>query len=395
MKFLLKTSQKPSQASRSSFSSILLLTILCSTLICENVNSSQGSKSQQKTKDYTISFHELTKGHDVVWGFDFINENQIIFTQRNGKLNILDLTTKTVSEVKNPPYVVNKGQGGLLDVRVHPEFSKNSLILLTYSKSVGSKITTALYQAKLSGNSLVEGKDLFVAKAESTNSIHYGSRITFDQKNNIFLSVGDRNDREESQNLKVHNGKILRLTPNGEAHPDNKLEKNPGGLKEIYSYGHRNPQGLFFDLEKNLLWSSEFGPRGGDELNLINMGENYGWPIVTFGREYWGPRIGEGTTKAGMVDAKVVWNPSISPSAMIVYQGSLFEKWKSHVFLACLGGQEIRRVNLSNDSTKNSVVDQETIGEKLSERFRSIRTGPKGQIFVSTDSGKIIQINKE
>ncbi len=318
---------------------------------------------------------------DVIWGFDFFKNGRIVFSERGGKLAVYDPVKKATTVLAGTPLVFAKGQGGMLDVRVHP---KTEEIYFSYSEPVKGGATTALGRAQVRDGKLVGFRKLFSAHEPNSNTIHFGSRIEF-KDGLIFLTVGDRDNRHKAQDLSFHNGKVLRLTEDGAPAPGNPFAKKAGAKPEIWSYGHRNPQGLVLDAKTGELWEAEFGPRGGDELNLVKQGLNYGWPVITYGREYYGPKIGEGASKAGMEQPVVHWTPSISPSALTVYRGSRFPEWEGQFFLACLSGTRIQRVKLQN----GKAVEQEILLADQAARFRNIRTGPDGYIYFSTDDGKI------
>ncbi len=320
---------------------------------------------------------------DVIWGFDFLPDGKIIFTERGGKLYTHDPKLKTTTLIGGTPVVHAVGQGGLLDVRVHP---KNGFIYLTYSEEAGkNKSTTAVARAKLDGDKLTDFKKIFSADAPSSNDHHYGSRIDFDGKGHIYISVGERGERENVQKLNTHLGKIIRLNEDGSLPQDNPFVSNKKAKPEIWAYGLRNPQGLAMRPGTDELWEAEMGPRGGDEINLILPGKNYGWPVVTYGREYYGPKIGEGTKKPGVEEPISYWVPSISPSAITFYSGDKMPEWKGNIFLALLSGQHIHRVVLDE---KNKVIQQEELFKDLDWRFRNVRTGPDGYLYFSTDEGK-------
>jgi glucose/arabinose dehydrogenase len=328
----------------------------------------------------------LTQQKDVVWGFDFLDNDRIIFTERGGALRVLNLKSKIVTDMRGAPQVSASGQGGLLDIRVHP--SQKSKIFLTYSEPSEKGATTALGVATVEENSLKNFKKIFSAYEPSPKDVHYGSRIEFDGKGHLWVSVGERNDRFRAQSLKYHNGKIIRLNEDGSIPEDNPFVRNKDARPEIWSFGHRNPQGLARNFESNELWSTELGPKGGDELNLIRAGANYGWPIITYGREYSGFKIGEGFRKEGMEQPIAYWVPSISPSALTFYTGKIFSKWRGHIFIANLSGMHLRRLKL--DGSK--VLEQEELLKDQSMRIRNLRTGPDGFLYLSTDEGKICRL---
>lgn len=327
---------------------------------------------------------ELLKREDVIWGFDFLPDERVIFTERGGVMGIFDPKTKAVTVLKNVPKVYTAGQAGLLDVRVHPEFSKNNLIYFTYAAYVGRLSTTALGRAELLGGELKNVKELFLAEKPSDEDIHYGSRIAFDGKGHVFFAMGDRNDRPKVRDLSYHNGKMMRLKEDGSVPKDNPYVGVKDARPEIWALGLRSPQGLYYKAETNELWEAEMGPRGGDEINLIEAKKDYGWAEATYGREYYGPRIGK-KDKKGTEQPLVYWVPSISPSALTFYTGDKFPEWKGNAFLACLSGEHIRRIVFDGKTAK----DQEKLLKDLDWRFRNVRTGPDGYLWFSTDDGRI------
>lgn len=244
-------------------------------------------------------------------------------------------------------------------------------------------------RARLKGDSLIENKILISTNAISNNNIHYGSRIEFDREGHLFVTIGDRNERPRVQDLLYHNGKTLRLNLDGSVPKDNPYVNDKKALPEIWSLGHRSPQGLAIHPVSQALYLAEMGPRGGDELNIIKPKLNYGWPVVTYGREYSGFKVGDGiTTQKGMEDPLVHWVPSISPSAITFYTGDKFPNWKNNLFVGCLSGMHLRRLVLDGDK----VMVQEELLKDLSERFRNLRTGPDGYLYFSTDNGLIARI---
>jgi glucose/arabinose dehydrogenase len=357
--------------------SFLMSLLIVSAFAAEKVYESEGQKFQVET---------LTQQSDVIWGFDFLSDGRMIFTERGGVIKILDPKTKAATPVKGAPSVWVHGQGGLLDIRVHPKNANK--IYLTYSEPVGKNATTAFAEATLSGNELKDFKKLFSAHEPNNNDIHFGSRIEFDGNGHVFFSVGDRNERPHVQDLAYTTGKILRLNEDGSVPNDNPFVGQKNAKPEIWSLGHRSPQGLFRHPTTCELWMSEMGPRGGDELNLVKRGANYGWPVITYGREYYGPKIGEGTEKAGMEQPIVYWVPSISPSGTNFYSGDVFPKWKDNVFLGNLSSTHLRRVVLNG----TKVQKQEELLGDLHWRIRNVRTGPEGYLYLSTDDGKISRL---
>lgn len=332
-----------------------------------------------QTKTYTIDGEKFTletlcTAGDVVWGFDFLTDSadEIIFTERGGKLQICDAKKKSISTIAGAPAVAADGQGGLLDVLVHPK-TKN--IYLTFSEKVEDRATTSLFRAELTKDKkkLQNGSVIFRSSAVETTDMHFGSRVVPDGNDHLFMSIGERNKRDKAQDKKLHHGKILRLTLDGQA--------------EIWSMGHRNPQGLTFD-RSGQLYNAEMGPRGGDEVNVIKKGLNYGWPIITYGREYYGPTIGQ-KEKAGLEQPLLKWVPSISPSGLAFYTADKIKVFKDNLFLATLSGQHIHRVVFDKNM---KVAKEEELFADLGERFRQVKQGPDGVLYFSTDSGKIYKL---
>ncbi len=320
----------------------------------------------------------------IIWGFDFISPEELLITVREGKLIYVHLT-QNIQKSLPTPQVAARGQGGLLDVHYRKGTGKN-YVYLTYSTRSQNQLTTALARGVWDQQTLSQLQTLFIAKVSGDSGRHFGSRLLF-QDSHIYMTIGDRAERDDAQDLSYHNGKILRLTLEGKAAAGNPFENTSGALPEIWSYGHRNPQGIDLDPVTGEIYSCEFGPRGGDELNRVERGKNYGWPIITYGREYWGPSIGE-TQHPKMEQPVAYWVPSISPSGMAFYQGDKIPQWKNNLFLANLSSTHLRRLVLK----QNKVVEQEVLFEDLRERIRHTRSGPDGYLYFSTDSGKIIRV---
>lgn len=346
------------------------------------------SAKTYESEGQKFTVENLVSQEDVIWGFDFLPEDRIIFTERSGKMYLYHLKTKKTSALSGVPKVHAAGQGGLLDVRVDPKFKENNRIYFAYSEPVGpDKSTTAVGVAELKDDKLQNVKKIFSADYPVDEDIHYGSRIEFDEKSNLFVSVGERGQRERSLELNNHIGKIMRIKPDGSAAEGNPFAGVKNAKPEIYTIGHRSPQGMMRDPKTGNLWEAEMGPRGGDELNLIKAGENYGWSKVTKGKEYWGPSIGV-PKKEGVVEPIATWTPSISPSGMSFYYGDKFPKWNGNIFLANLSGEHLRRLVLDGEK----VVKQEELLRDLDYRFRAVRQGPDGLLYFSTDDGKISRL---
>lgn len=323
----------------------------------------------------------------VIWGFDFISPTEMLITLREGELLYIDLA-KQIQKSLPVPSISAKGQGGLLDVHFKNIEGKD-YIYLTHSTNHKRMLTTALTRGLWNNGELSELQTLFTAKVNGSSGRHFGSRLLF-KDGYIYMTIGDRGEREYAQDLSYHNGKILRLDLNGKPAKGNPFESKTNALPEIWSYGHRNPQGIDLDPVSNLIYSCEFGPRGGDELNLINPSVNYGWPEITYGREYWGSKIGT-THNPNMEQPIVHWVPSISPSGMAFYRGDKLPQWKNNLFLAALGSTHLRRLVIKDQK----VVEQETLFENLDERLRHVRSAPDGFLYFSTDGGRLYRVTAE
>ena len=349
---------------------------------------------QAKSKGMQFQVEKVAERLRIPWGMVFIAPDKVLFTERNGKVGTLVPSSGEVTYLQGGPKVQASGQGGLLDAAVHPGYQAGDWIYFTYSKAQKGKgqvkSATTLARAKLQGEQLVELEDMLVTQSVSGSDYHFGSRITFDGEGHLFFSIGDRGHRPNSQDLSTHSGSILRLKIDGSVPDDNPLVNRTDALPEIWSYGHRNPQGLFYDRQRKRLWSIEHGPRGGDEINLINPGLNYGWPVISYGKEYFSPaQVGESTHKEGMEQPVKYYVPSIAPGSLIVYSGKAFPDWKGNLFSGALAKRHLNRVEIDPDG---NAVAEERLLEKLRERIRAIVESPEGWIYLSTDMGKILRL---
>jgi aldose sugar dehydrogenase len=324
------------------------------------------------------------------WSIAFLPNGDMLVTEKTGQLRIVRNGTLDPQPISGVPQVVAMGQGGLLEVSPHPRFAENKFVYLTYSKPGEKGNTTALARGRLEGNALADVRDVFVADAWNNFPIHFGSKIAWGGDGTLYMTVGERNDRNRAQDTTHHAGKVLRLRDDGTAPPDNPFVGRAGFRPEIYSYGHRNLQGLAFHPETGELWENEHGPQGGDELNIIQPGKNYGWPVVTFGREYTGEVITNQPWREGMEQPVMIWVPSIGISGMAFYTGERFPAWKGNVFVGGLAGQVLQRVAF----TPRGPVGRESLLADLRQRIRDVRQGPDGLLYVATDAnpGAILRI---
>ena len=344
-----------------------------------------------QAKDFRLK--QVSSGLGIPWGLAFISADELLITQREGRASLLNITTGKVTGLSGLPEVLASGQGGLLDVAVPPDFKPGDWIYFTYSKPQNEKGATTLARSRLKNNRLENWNDLLVTQSATDTQRHYGSRIAFDDQGHLYFGVGDRGERPNGQNLMTHAGSILRLHLNGEIPRDNPFVNRPDALPEIWSYGHRNPQGLVWDNDNQRLWEIEHGPRGGDEINLIQKGKNYGWPIISYGKEYWGPfAVGEDTRREGMEQPVKYYVPSIAPGSLLFYQGDAFPHWKGALMTGALKLQHINIVTLDQ---QGRAIAEERILNDLGERIRALIQGPDGFIYFSTDTGKIFVIKPE
>ncbi len=332
---------------------------------------------------------QVAKGLGIPWGLAFLNDNDLIITEREGGAKILSLRSGHLAPLSGLPRVYARGQGGLLDVAVPNDYQNQGWIYFTYSKPVEDGAATTLARAQLEGATLVQWEDLLVTRSVTDSGVHFGSRIIFDDQGHLFFTIGDRGERPNGQDLGNHAASILRLHRDGTIPATNPFWGEKGALPEIWSYGHRNPQGIAFDSQQRL-WVIEHGPRGGDEINLIEPGNNYGWPVISYGMEYWGPvAVGEGTHKVGMEQPVKVYTPSIAPGSLLVYSGKAFPEWRDNLFAGALKLRHINRITLN---TQGEAIDEERLLESLGQRIRALAESSEGWIYFSTDSGNIYRL---
>lgn len=329
-------------------------------------------------------------GLGIPWGMALMPDNKLLITQRQGELSLLDLTTQKVQMISGLPTVKAEGQGGLFDVALSPDYKTTAWIYFSYAKDIDGQAATTLARAKLEHHSLIAWQDLLVTQSRTSKNVHFGGRIAFDNDGHVFLSVGDRGVRSNAQNLQNHAGKILRLNLDGSIPKDNPFVQNKQALAEIWSYGHRNPQGLFFNSSTDLLWESEHGPRGGDEINIIQAGKNYGWPIISHGKEYWGPlAVGEDTERDDIEPPIQVYIPSIATSALIQYSGKAFPVWKNNLFIGALKAQHLNRIVLDKNNQPSGEFRHFS---SVQARIRNIIESPEGWLYIATDQGEILTV---
>lgn len=324
----------------------------------------------------------LVEGLEHPWGLAFLPDGTLLVTERPGRLRVVRDGRLQAEPVTGIPRVAAQGQGGLLDVALHPDFADNRLIYLSYSAEGSEGIGTEVARGRLVDDTLVDVDKVLVAAPKSRGGRHFGSRLVFAADGTLYVTSGERGSPDRAQDLSDMAGKVLRITDEGDVPPDNPFLGRGDVRPRIYSYGHRNPQGLTRHPESGRIWAVEHGPKGGDELNVIAAGENYGWPVITHGRSYAGFKIGEGTAKPGMVQPVRYWVPSISPSGMAFYTGDDFPAWRGNLFIGALSGRALVRLEMEGET----VVHEERLLVDLEARIRDVRQGPDGRLYLLTDA---------
>ena len=337
--------------------------------------------------EYT--YETIIDGIDVPWGMAFISKNELLVTEISGILYRVKNGKKTT--VKGLPFIYTRGQGGLLDIALHPDFKKNNIIYLTLATNTENDNkggNTALYYGELEGNSLINLKLIYKSVPNSKKGEHFGSRIVFDKKGHVYFGVGDRANREKNpQDITRDGGKIYRLNLDGSIPEDNPFYNKKGAKKAVFSYGHRNPQGMTIHPITGEIWENEHGPKGGDEINIIKKGVNYGWPEITYGINYSGTPITNKTEDPTMAQPFYYWVPSIAPSGMAFSTSNIYKEWKGSLFVGSLKFEYLERLVIE----KNKVVKREKILDKIG-RVRNVIEGPDGFLYLGVEGKGIIKI---
>lgn len=339
----------------------------------------------------------LTEGLTSPWGVKSLPDGRLIITEKGGNLRIAKTTGELSKPITGLPAVNSDGQGGLLGITIDPAFEKNRMVYWTFSENVDGGTVTSVGKGKLATNeSKIEGATvIYRATPAHKGTLHYGGRIVFDKSGNLFVSTGERSDivtRPQAQSLNSSLGKIVHITTDGKAVAGNPFEGKADAKPELYSYGHRNVQGLAFHPVTGDLFSNEFGPRGGDEVNRVQAGKNYGWPTITYGIEYSGKKVGEAIQQQeGLEQPVYYWDPSVSPSGMTFYSGNMIPEWKNNLFIGCLSGMHIARLVIEN----NKVVGEERLLTEEFQRFRDVTQGKDGALYAVTDQGRLYRIAKK
>ena len=331
------------------------------------------------------------------WALQCFPDGRFLVTEKGGTMRILKADGKPDKTIGGLPPVLFNAQGGLLDVNIDPDFTKNRMIFWDYAEQTEGGSLLAIAKGKLSADesSIENAEVIYRAKPAYSGHLQFGSRILFDQQGNLFVSTGERagNDiRIKAQDLSTALGKVIHITKEGKAVPGGPFASTANALPEIFAYGLRNPEGMTWNPQTHELWEAEFGPRGGDEINIIRSGNNYGWPLVTYGIEYSGEKVGEGIQqKEGVTQPVYYWDPSISPCGLTFYTGNTIPEWKNNLFVCGLSGSHIARLIIEN----NKVTGEERLLQDKNERWRSLITGKDGALYGVTDKGNMYRIGKQ
>ncbi|WP_421890914.1 PQQ-dependent sugar dehydrogenase [Marinoscillum sp.] len=341
----------------------------------------------QSANDFSFGTEVVISEINIPWGMDWLPNGDMLVTDISGTL--YRWNGAKLQAISGTPEVVVAGQGGLLDVRVHPDFARNGWVYLSYSKPMGGNLaTTAVMRSKLQGNALEESAEVFRAEPASDTRHHYGSRIVFDQAGYMYISVGDRGNRDENpQKLNNHCGKIHRMNDDGSVPRDNPFAGNPIAMQTIYTYGHRNPQGLAVNPETGEVWEHEHGPKGGDEVNVLKPKKNYGWPVISYGINYNGTKFTEITSKDGMEQPEVYWVPSIAPSGMDFVTSDKYGKLRGDLLVGSLKFGYLHRCDVED----NKIVKEEKYLEGIG-RVRSVRQGPDGFVYLGVEGKGVLRL---
>ncbi|HEX5553258.1 MAG TPA: PQQ-dependent sugar dehydrogenase [Chitinophagaceae bacterium] len=349
-----------------------------------------------KTKT-PLSITVIDNSLDHPWGICNLPDGRLLISEKGGTMRIETLAGKLDKKITGFPAVAPGGQGGMLDVNIDPHFSTNRMIYWDYSEQTPEGSLLAIAKGKLSADETKIENPTVIYRATPAykGKLQYGSRILFDKQGNLFVSTGERSAKEirvQAQQLNSSLGKIIHITKDGKPVSGGPFAHTPGARPEIYAYGLRSPEGLAWNPQTGEIWEAEFGPFGGDEVNIIRAGKNYGWPVITYGLEYSGDKVGEGIQqKAGMAQPVYYWDPSVSPSGIAFYNSNVIPEWKGNLFLACLSGSHIDRLAIKN----NKVVGEEWLLKDKGERFRALTQGKDGALYAITDGGKLYRMGKK
>ena len=351
---------------------------------CAGISADDAFVVQSERAEFVVT--PVVGGLEKPWSIAFLPGNSgILISERTGALRLY--RNGNLGYVDGVPEAAVIGQGGLLDIVLSPDFATDNMIYLSYAEAGSGGYGTAVARAVLvipsTGNARLNRPDvIFRARPKSGGGIHFGSRLAFDSAGKLYITLGERGSMNRAQDRTDHAGSVVRINPDGTVPPDNPFVDDGNAADEIFTYGHRNAQGLAKNPDSGEMWLHEHGPKGGDEVNILKPGANYGWPLVSYGVNYDGSIISKSTKAAGIEDAIIYWVPSIAPSGMAFYRGTSFPEWRNSLFVGALAGQQLRRLEIKG----NTVVHQEVLLEKRLGRIRDVRTGPDGNLYLITDA---------
>ncbi|WP_226390116.1 PQQ-dependent sugar dehydrogenase [Penaeicola halotolerans] len=364
---------------------IILMSGIMLSPACADIQDPDSTEQAQVEFDVEVVTDKLSNP----WGMAWLPDGRMLVTERAGDIRIVQDGKLLADKVQGFPEVYAQGQGGLMDIKLHPDYASNGWIYFTYSSpSGGGNAHTAVLRAKLQGNQLVNQEKLFQALPQVRSGVHYGSRLVFDGNGYMYISVGERGTMQNAQDLSTHSGSIIRLHDDGRIPSDNPFVNQAGAMREIWSYGHRNPQGMAMHPVTGAIWAHEHGPKGGDELNIIQKGKNYGWPLVSYGINYDGRPITDKQEMEGVENPVHYWDPSIAPCGMAFVTGDKYPGWKNSILIGALSFRYVARVEVKD----GKFVREEKLLQDIG-RVRAIEQGPDGLIYVATESpGQIVRL---
>ncbi len=356
--------------------------------------------SQGSDRDFQIV--TVVDNLEHPWGVAWLPDGDLLITERSGQVRLVQDGMLEPTPIPGVPDLFAQGQGGLLDIALHPDFATNQLVYFTYSQGTTDANRTQIARATFDGSALSDWQVIFEVSQTKSRGQHFGSRLTWLPDGTLLAAIGDGGNppvsldgefiRQQAQNLASHLGKVIRINDDGSIPTNNPFTNDAAAAPEVWSYGHRNIQGMAIDPVTEQVWATEHGARGGDEVNRLDAGENYGWPVATHSREYSGGLISPETSLPGMVDPQVIWTPSIAPSGLAVYRGNAFPEWQGHLFAGGLVSQDIRRLEVDDSGT---VVNEVAIA--IDQRVRDVRQGPDDLLYVLTDesNGQLLRIEPQ
>lgn len=335
------------------------------------------------TETEQIRIVEITRGLEHPWGMAFLPDGRILVTERPGRLRLVENGQLLPQPVSGLPAIVAQGQSGLLDVALHPDFADNQMVYIAYTAARDRGISTDVARGRLVGLNLTDVEVIFRGNRGTTTGRHFGARLVFDRQGYLYVGLGDHGQMDRAQNPADHAGSVIRIHDDGRIPADNPYQQHSDWQPEIFSIGNRNIQGAALHPQTGEFWTHEHGPQGGDEINIIRSGRNYGWPVITYGANYGtGTRIGIGTHKDGMEQPLYHWTPSIAPSGMAFYTGNAFPNWRDNLFVGALRGQMLVRLTLDGEE----VLSEERLLRNQVGRIRDVRQGPDGNMYLLTDA---------